>query len=436
MHSAIATGCLSCHEIRTNRDVTHIKLIAATPVKLCLQCHADKDATQIKGRVHPPAVRDCLACHDPHTSDNKNQLLKPMSGGKDQNLCLQCHNIGVNTPEKGSRHPALDLGCDTCHVAHKTGAEITPENQFHLTKSAPALCLDCHDPKDPTLSAAHKNQPFEKADCTSCHDPHESTRPKLMQKFVHMPFGEGQCDTCHQPAKDGKVVLTAASSKEVCITCHADKAEQIEKAKVQHPGALGDCTDCHNPHAGRTPAFVQPNPVTVCLNCHSDQAELSKKQHLHQPAFQQGCATCHEPHGGENQHLLRKASVNSLCLECHGPDRSPATLESEHLLTIFDGKVKLPEDYFRTQRPPVLPLEYGVGHPTEHHPISDVTNLTTKAVTPMNCLTCHQPHAGADSDMLVKDQAPNMDFCRTCHSNPMDLKSVGGDNKPGIGEKR
>ena len=63
-------------------------------------------------------------------------------------------------------------------------------------------------------------------------------------------------------------------------------------------------------------------------------------------------------------------------------------------MTIFDGKVKLPEDYFKTQRPPVLPLKYGVGHPTEHHPVSDVTNLTTKAVTPMNCLTCHQPHAG------------------------------------------
>ena len=80
VHSAIATGCLSCHEIRTNRDVTHIKLIEATPVKLCLQCHADKDATQIKGQVHPPAVRDCLNCHDPHSSDNKNQLLKPTVG--------------------------------------------------------------------------------------------------------------------------------------------------------------------------------------------------------------------------------------------------------------------------------------------------------------------------------------------------------------------
>ena len=201
VHSAIARmDGSSCHEIRTNRDITHIKLVQVTPVKLCLQCHADKDATQIKGQVHPPEVRDCLTCHDPHSSDNKNQLLKPMSGGKDQNLCLQCHNIGVNVPEKGSRHAALDLGCDTCHVAHKTGPGPEREFKSHLTKATPALCLDCHDAKDPA-GRGTENQPFEKADCVTCHDPHESARPKLMQKFVHMPFGQGQCETCHQPGE-------------------------------------------------------------------------------------------------------------------------------------------------------------------------------------------------------------------------------------------
>jgi len=83
----------------------------------------------------------------------------------------------------------------------------------------------------------------------------------------------------------------------------------------------------------------------------------------------------------------------------------------------------------------VLPLEYGAGHPTERHPISDVTNLTTKAVTPMNCLTCHQPHAGSDNGMLVKDQAPNLAFCRGCHSNPLDLKAMESGAKFGGGKQ-
>src|ERR1035438_9843134 len=86
VHSAIAMGCLSCHQIRVNKDTTRVKLITATPYNNCLSCHSDKDATQIKGQVHPPAVRDCLTCHDPHTSANKNQLLKATSGEKKDNL--------------------------------------------------------------------------------------------------------------------------------------------------------------------------------------------------------------------------------------------------------------------------------------------------------------------------------------------------------------
>jgi len=418
VHSAIATGCTSCHEVRVNRDVTRVKLITTTTIKLCLQCHSDKDAAQIKGHVHPPAVRDCVKCHDPHVSDNKNQLLKPTSAAeKNSNLCLQCHDIGLNTPAKGSRHAALDMGCETCHVTHKAGDPSKREFAEHLTKDAPALCIDCHDTKDASLAKAHQNQPFEKADCLTCHDPHQSRSPKLMQAFVHAPLegGKSSCDSCHQPAKDGKVVLSQASAKAVCVTCHADKAEQIEKAKVQHPGAQGDCTDCHSPHAGRTPGFLKPDPVSACTGCHSDQADQIKKAHAHQPAYQQGCATCHEPHGGANAHLLRASTPNALCLECHGPDSKPAKLQSEHLVAIFDGKVKLPEDYFATV--PVLPLVYGVGHPVEGHPVSDVRDFRdpNKVITPINCLTCHQPHASSKPDLLVKDQVNNQAFCYTCH---------------------
>jgi predicted CXXCH cytochrome family protein len=203
----------------------------------------------------------------------------------------------------------------------------------------------------------------------------------------------------------------------LCVTCHSDKAEQIEKAKVQHPGAAGDCTDCHNPHAGKSPGFLQPDPVTTCLTCHSDQAEQFKKAHLHQPAFQQGCGTCHDAHGNDNEHLLRASSPNKLCLECHGPDVNPQKLEKEHLVAIFDGKVKLPEDYFR--RVPILPIKYGRDHPVERHPVSDVmdpSNLN-KVLKPINCLTCHQPHSSAKPGLLVKDQANNMAFCMTCHTN-------------------
>ena len=422
VHSAIAMGCTSCHEIRTAKDVTHIKLITATPAALCITCHADKNAADLKGKVHPPAVRDCLKCHDPHVSDNKYQLLKPESGDQKDNLCLSCHKIGVNVPEKGSRHAALDMGCDSCHVTHKTGEVGKIEFDFHLTKSPPALCVDCHDVKSAELQKTHQNQPFGTANCVSCHDPHESAQPKLMAKFTHPPFADKQCEVCHAPAKNGKVVLTQADAKALCVTCHDDKAKLIETAKVQHPGAAGDCTDCHSPHASRQPGLPKTNSVDICLGCHSDIADQVKKPVHHQPAFRQGCATCHRPHGGDNDHLLRAQTPNALCLECHGPERQPKKLEGQPVITIFNGSVKLPEDYFTKNKVVVLPLKFGMGHPIAGHPVSDLLDPAdpTKVKTPMSCLTCHQPHSSAQPDLLVKDQANNMAFCSTCHK---DLKT-------------
>jgi predicted CXXCH cytochrome family protein len=416
VHSAIAMGCLSCHEIRVNKDITRTKLIKTTSASLCISCHTNKDAADIKGTVHSPAVRDCVKCHDPHTSENKNQLLKATSGGEKENLCLTCHKQGTNVPAKGSRHAALDMGCDTCHTTHKTGPEPSLENRFHLTKAAPALCIDCHDVKDANLQKAHQNQPFGTANCLTCHDPHQSASPKLMQAFTHPPFADKSCDMCHAPAQDGKVVLAQKDVKALCVTCHDEQAKRIETAKVQHPGAAGDCTDCHNPHASKQPGLPKTDAVNICLGCHSDIADLAKKRTHHQPAFVQGCATCHDGHGNDNAKLLR-ATGNKLCLECHSVDVKAPQIENTNLITLFDGKVKVPEDYFRKNRVAKLQIKSGVGHPTPSHPVEDVRdpNDLTKVKTKVSCMTCHQPHASGGRALLVGDVNPGMAFCQGCH---------------------
>ncbi len=215
-------------------------------------------------------------------------------------------------------------------------------------------------------------------------------------------------------------MLTQTDVKSLCVTCHAEKAKQIESAKVPHPGAAGDCTDCHNPHASRQPGLPKTNAVDICLGCHTDQAEQGKKHVLHQPAFRQGCATCHEPHGGDERSPAARQDY-----ECSLPGvprarvASRKKLEAEHLLTIFNGSVKLPEDYFAKNKVVVLPLKYGRGHPVEGHPVSDVVDPTdiTKARAQINCLSCHQPHSSAQPDLLIKDQANNLAFCSSCHKD-------------------
>ncbi len=415
VHPAVTMGCMTCHEVREGRDVTRVLLKDGTAQKLCTTCHQDKDASKIQGRVHPPNVRDCLKCHDPHTSENDNLLLKPAMGGQGDNLCLQCHNTGVDVPKGGSRHAALDMGCTTCHTIHKSGDTSNIEFADHLTKAPPALCLDCHDASDPSLQKAHHGQPFATANCVQCHDPHQSKSPHLLQSNLHFPFENQMCDTCHQPAKDGKVVLTEPDTRKLCGTCHADEVKQIDTAKVQHPGAQGECTTCHNPHAGTNQYFLQPDPVNACTQCHTDQAADGKKAYPHQPAFGQGCATCHDAHGNSNEHLLRASDPNKLCLECHGPDRNPVRSDDGKTLTIFGGKVTLPANYFQAQMAPVLPLQDGLGHPVANHPVSDYMDPNTKKLTKMNCLTCHQPHASSQPDLLIHDGTANMQFCDKCH---------------------
>jgi len=421
-HTTMKGGCLSCHEVRVGKDITRMKLITPVAADLCITCHKEKNPATLTGRIHPPDARDCVKCHDPHKSANPSLLLKPMSGNQTQNLCLTCHDVGVHVAKGGSRHPALDSGCDTCHTIHKTGDPNQFEFNYHLSKAVPALCLDCHDPKDEKLRKAHHDQPFETADCVQCHDARQSNSPHLMQAFLHNPFENKECDDCHQPAKNGKVVLTGKDVKSTCVQCHEDQAKQIATAKVPHPGAQDDCTVCHNPHGGMTPGFLQPNPVAACIVCHDNRAQDLKKKHVHQPASDLGCATCHEPHGGDNAHLLRAKSVNTLCLECHGPDASPQKSDNPSLVTIFNGKVKLPANYF--SKVPVLPLKYNLGHPLQNHPVSDVVNPKTKATIHMDCLTCHQPHSSNEPGMLVKDQKNDMKFCQTCHINGMDLLDV------------
>jgi predicted CXXCH cytochrome family protein len=97
-------------------------------------------------------------------------------------------------------------------------------------------------------------------------------------------------------------------------------------------------------------------------------------------------------------------------------------VQGDHLVTIFEGKVRLPEGYFAEV--PTLPLSYGVGHPVDRHPVSDVIDPSdpTKSRKKINCLTCHQPHASAKPNLLVKDQENNMAFCSSCHNPDVSTK--------------
>ncbi len=87
------------------------------------------------------------------------------------------------------------------------------------------------------------------------------------------------------------------------------------------------------------------------------------------------------------------------------------------MVTIFNGRVKLPEGYFSTVS--TIPIKYGLGHPVERHPVVDQMDPgdNAKVRVAINCSSCHQPHSSEERNLLVKDQANNIQFCAGCHIN-------------------
>ncbi len=410
-HSAITkSGCLSCHEIRSQEGETSVALIASGNA-LCLQCHSDKQA-KAGTRQHPPAVEgECAACHDPHASPHPNQLLQAASGSKAENLCLTCHEIGVEVPAGGSRHPALDLGCDACHVTHKSGDPEQPEFAFHLIAAPPALCLNCHDSGDKQLGQAHAGQPFATANCVGCHSPHASEGRKLTYKFTHPPFDDRQCDACHEPTQNGKLALIEGGTRALCFTCHEELRQQITSAKQPHGlfEVEDVCTNCHSPHATQYPFHLRQPMIALCTGCHVErQEERTTKKFVHRPVFEAGCTVCHEPHASDYRARLR-APVNDVCLACHGAEGPP---EQGGVATLF-GKVQVNAGLFKAIRRVDLSKDGTRGHPLMQHLVSGPNPL--KPGETLSCVSCHNPHASDFTKRMFQLRAGAKSLCLGCH---------------------
>ena len=137
VHSAIAMGCTGCHEIRTNKDVTHVKLITTTPHALCLTCHADKNAADIKGTVHPPAVRDCLKCHDPHSRITKSVVEADLGRSERESL----PQLPQHRPEcSGERQPPRRARHGLRHLPHHPQDRRSGQGRVRFPSDQSAAC--------------------------------------------------------------------------------------------------------------------------------------------------------------------------------------------------------------------------------------------------------------------------------------------------------
>lgn len=121
-------SCVQCHPLQGSPKYAPHKRETA----LCFSCHTEKQKElKTYPLLHGPIAGGmCEICHDPHSSENPEQLVQPVN-----RLCLSCHEqvakgIHVIAVGDGSGHPIADktdpsergkgreLSCISCHNPH------------------------------------------------------------------------------------------------------------------------------------------------------------------------------------------------------------------------------------------------------------------------------------------------------------------------------
>jgi predicted CXXCH cytochrome family protein len=177
------------------------------------------------------------------------------------------------------------------------------------------LCFKCHIEMHEQVGTAQiQHDVIAEKGCTACHDPHSSDFNRQLKK--DMP--------------------------PLCLECHEQIGEVVEKAVVAHEPVRTDakCANCHAPHGSDVPGLLLDQEVNLCLGCHDEPLEtpsgtiidmktwLKNNPERHGPIREGNCTLCHQPHGSQHFRILayefpRKfyspfsVEVYDLCFQCH-----------------------------------------------------------------------------------------------------------------------
>ena len=221
-------------------------------------------------------------------------LLLPGPSNAAAPQCLDCH------PDKRGGtvvHPAIEMGCGSCHTGNHDGGKPAPV----LTTPVPDLCFACHD------------------------------KAAFNKKNLHAPVAGGMCGSCHDPHTSGKAKLLVAAVPDLCFTCH--NVGTMAKKEVHARAAGGKCLTCHDPH-GTDSAYVLNQLVEGhCESCHdeitgkhvmarispNDSHPLKGRPDPLRTGRELSCSSCHNPHTVEQQRISTAGlkSPAPICLRCH-----------------------------------------------------------------------------------------------------------------------
>lgn len=183
----------------------------------------------------------CVSCHT-----MKEPFQKWKEGTHAMVNCHECHRQSkvdslhqvwmylTLRPDKVEHHPHLDhTVCARCHMNESQrwhDVEETAGHKIHFQKAG-IECLDCH-------GVAIHNIAKPKNVCISCHDDKADMKNKMA--FVH-------CTSCHNFLAQGKGMEGIWPTRENCLACH----EKIQLGAAHVANTKENCITCHKPHVSK-----------------------------------------------------------------------------------------------------------------------------------------------------------------------------------------
>ncbi|MSO72610.1 MAG: DmsE family decaheme c-type cytochrome [Rhodospirillaceae bacterium] len=238
-------------------------------------------------------------------------------------------------------------------------------------------CLNCHD--QPAIAGILHTAHMAKSDsrtgvesegCQNCHGDSARHVARIRDSGIRPP---------PERVFKGPHASKIEVLNETCAGCHQG-GSALHWQGSAHAAADVACVSCHASHPVRDAVLAKATQAPVCFSCHADRrADALKPSHHPVLEGRMACGDCHNPHGSVGPKLLRAATVNDTCLNCHDEKRGPFLWE--------------------------------------HAPVQE------------DCTICHTPH-GSVQATLLKQRPPYL--CQDCHDSSLhNSQPFSGANLPG-----
>lgn len=217
---------------------------------------------------------------------------------KSNTECLECHEDYIQAYKRTTHGRALIGDCESCHGPMS--------KHMDAPRKEPVLAVSFKP--DAGLSPKQKS-----SICLQCH---EGTKRTYWQGGPH-EASDVSCNSCHYVSerRSDRTLAINENASGACLSCHLEKKGQILKSAHMpiKEGKL-DCSNCHNPHGSFGPKLLKTATVNEsCYQCHSEKRGPFLWEHA--PA-REDCSNCHDPHGSNNPGMLTSKG-SFLCLSCH-----------------------------------------------------------------------------------------------------------------------